>query len=1295
MKKKNDKNEKNDYLENSFELRSMAESLSDKSLSDEDSIPESSLPPAYTEFDEPAKPCSVFKFTERGDLPFIFVGVICSALEAAVGPLQTVLMGKIFDTLAKHLQGTLKGDFMTEVGQYCGMSLGLVFLGFCNNFLCSMSFMNYGDRQLLRLSRKIKDTFVKHKSMAWYDHNQGVQGSLNVAFRNIEDIQSACCSAIAFCIKDVLTIALSMGVAMYHSWSLTLVIMAGLPVIVLVATGVAPRLQKHFMKYKGVVTDASVMIDWSMSGIQHVKLSNGEKKQQTILDHHLQLAAKFYMKFTTWSAAQASFMQVLGLIMFVQGFWFGAKQVQNGNLSAGAVMTCFFSALTVTFHIASITGQMMSIMKARVSAGLVQQLVDSAKPSNKDVRHYPDSCEGDIIINNVTFAYPTRPDVAVLKNVKMEFKQGQTTFVVGQSGSGKSTISNLLLQVYDSYAGEIRVDGFETRGVSTRWLYENINVVRQTTALFETSIRENIQLGKGADWESVTDDDIDEALQFALLTSTICDLPLGVETKTTNLSGGQRQRVALARAYIRNSPVLIMDESLSSLDIIFRELMVEAIRKWRKNRTTIVVTHELSQITSDDFVYLMKDGEVVQSGFRKDIEHYGYFKELWDQGLTKELDKEAPPVEEIDDFDPSPLAKTYNPLAPAPRRVRKWIDAVKPQGDVLDRKREPVGYIEFSKLVLKTVPNKPLLYTGLVLSFLMGAGNPAFGWTMSQVISHIMPSGEDAATLSRTLVKWSLIVIGVALFQGVLVFSTKYSLERAANGWTVWLRTKCFKTVVTREMSWFARSAESDHDMPDIGPFHFDRNSSGITELIINETEELRSAVTSFFSAIISICTICVVGFVWSLVQGWKLTLVSFSIFPGFLITSQLYAYVSSVWEMGLRERIVRVQGLIHECVTGVSEVRILNLDNYFEQKYLKVEHAVRKYAKMRAFLVAITYASHQLFTPLVQVVILWYGMKLISTGEYTMERLMGIMVILIQAMTTAAGSLETIPQMSKGMNVTKTLFALMNEGLAATSEDGGKEVPDLGGEIVFRGVDFAYQSRKEAPVLSNFSMKVASKETVVIAGSSGAGKSTITNLLTKLYPYKRGTVSIGKHEIRDIETSFLRQRVAVVTQSAAFYNGPITSNLTYGCAADPEEIEEICQLVGIHDFIMSLPDGYNTVIGNETGSGTALLSGGQSQRLSIARALLRNPQILILDECTSALDNASAKVVYELILKLKRLRKVTLIVVTHSHELMKLGDRVLVLGSHGQGVVEQGPYEELMKKPGPLYTLVNGGVSQ
>ncbi|KAG5366469.1 putative multidrug resistance protein [Yarrowia sp. B02] len=1264
-----------------------SESIEMKSVCDSDT------PPAYSEV-EKAESCSIFKFTEKGDYPYIAIGMVSCALEAGVGPLQTVLMGKIFDVLAQQMSGTLKGKFMTEIGRYCGMSLGLVLLGFLTDFFSNIAFIHYGDRQLLRLSRKIKETFVKHKSMAWYDHNQGVQGSLNVAFRNIEDIQAACCSAIAFAIKDVLTIAISMGVAMYHSWSLTLVIMAGLPIIVLVALGVAPRLQRHFRDYKEVITDSSVMIDWSMSGLQHVKLSNGEKKQMSILDYQLALATKAYMKFTTWSAAQQAFMQVLGLVMFVQGFWFGANQVQNGKLSAGAVMTCFFSAMTVTSHIASITGQMMSIMKAMVSAGLVHQLINSAKPSRKDIRHYPKECYGNIVVHGVTFAYPTRPDVPVLKDVCLEFQQGRTTFVVGQSGSGKSTISNLLLQVYDGYDGEIRVDGFEARGVSQRWLYENINVVRQTTALFETSIRENIQLGRGPEWASVTEDDIDEACQFALLSSTICDLPLGLETKTTNLSGGQRQRVALARAYVRNTPILIMDESLSALDIVFRELMVEAIRKWRKNKTTIVVTHELSQIRADDVVYLMRDGQVVQSGLRKDIENYGYFKELRDQGQTKEAEKEAPPVCEIDDYENNVLRNTYIPMT-STRRVRKWVTEKATEGDVLDRKRIPVGYVEFSKLVLKTVPNKPLFYAGLALSLLLGAANPAFGWTISQVISQIMPNGENDSTLNATLVKWSLIVIGIALLQGLLAFFHTWTLEKAANQWTVFLRKSCFSTVVTREMGWFARAADSTHDTSDIGPFHFDRNAAGITELIINETEELRSAVGTFFTAIISICTICVVGFIWSLVQGWKLTLVSFSIFPGFLLTSQVYAYVSSVWEMGLRERIVRVQSLIHECVTGVSEVRILNLDLYFEQKYAVLEKAVWKYAKTRGLLVSITYASHQVFTPLLQVIILWVGMKFISTGEYTMEKLMGVMVILIQAMTTAAGALETIPQMSKGMNVTKTLFALMDEGKEDTSEDGGTECPDLHGEINFRGVDFAYQSRKEAPVLTNFSMKIASQETVVIVGPSGSGKSTVTNLLTKLYPYRRGSVSIGKHDIRKIDTVYLRQRVAVVTQSPAFFCGSITQNLTYGCAADPGEIERVCKLVGIHDFVMSLADGYRTVIGNETGSGTALLSGGQSQRLSIARALLRNPQILILDECTSALDNASAKVVHELILKLKSMRKITMIVVTHSHELMKLGDRVLVLGSRGEGVVEQGPYEQLMSHRGPLYSLVNGGVAQ
>jgi ATP-binding cassette subfamily B (MDR/TAP) protein 1 len=242
-----------------------------------------------------------------------------------------------------------------------------------------------------------------------------------------------------------------------------------------------------------------------------------------------------------------------------------------------------------------------------------------------------------------------------------------------------------------------------------------------------------------------------------------------------------------------------------------------------------------------------------------------------------------------------------------------------------------------------------------------------------------------------------------------------------------------------------------------------------------------------------------------------------------------------------------------------------------------------------------------------------------------------------------------------------------------------------LDGPVTFKNVDFSYPERADVPVLKNINFEVRDGECLAIVGASGSGKSTIAALLQRLYEPQAGTIFIGLHELHSTDVTHLRHNVSVVSQNPNLFDATITENISYGnTELTFADVQRAAQAANVHDFIMSLPHGYDTMVGENA----ALISGGQAQRLQIARALARPSKILILDECTSALDPANQAVVLETIRHAKVGR--TTVMVTHKVPVMKMCDRILVV--HDGRIAEHGTYDQLMHRKGIFAQLASGG---
>lgn len=314
---------------------------------------------------------------------------------------------------------------------------------------------------------------------------------------------------------------------------------------------------------------------------------------------------------------------------------------------------------------------------------------------------------------------------------------------------------------------------------------------------------------------------------------------------------------------------------------------------------------------------------------------------------------------------------------------------------------------------------------------------------------------------------------------------------------------------------------------------------------------------------------------------------------------------------------------------------------------------------------------------------------------KFTVKDILTVFTLLLFSTANANAVIAYIPQISQSLDTATRLLRLSRMPHKTSHEHlGTRRLADID-DIQFHNLDFTYPSRPNQAVLKDFSITIPAHRCTALVGQSGSGKSTVTSILLGLYPptewlLDRPTVTIGGHDIRQLHITTLRSLIAVVPQQPTLFAATIRQNITYGLDLNSHlttthNVRSAAHAAGIVDFIDSLPHGFDTVVG-EGGIG---LSGGQAQRLVIARALCRQPKVLILDEATSALDGQNAEIVRQSIVRLVQGgKKMTVIVVTHAREMMEIADNVIVL-EQGR-VAEVGGYHELLAQRGPLWEILN-----
>ncbi|MFO0597217.1 MAG: ABC transporter transmembrane domain-containing protein [Myxococcaceae bacterium] len=473
-------------------------------------------------------------------------------------------------------------------------------------------FSRAGERIVSKLRGDLYESLLKQET-GFFDTQK--TGELSSRLSSDASVLQTTVTANVSMVMRNFTMALgALGMLLVTSAKLTGMMLLVVPPVALSAVIYGRRVRKLSKESQDALAKASDVAVESLGGIRTVRSFAAEKKEtsryRAAIDSSLQLAFRRIN-------LSASFFGIAFFAAFSSGvfvFWFGARMVASGALTPGSLISFLFYTMQMAFSLSALAELWTDLQRAAGAAERVFELLHRTPSIATGSGRTLDKVEGRVTYDGVAFAYPSRPEIPVLQDFKLELAPGEVVAVVGPSGAGKSTIASLLYRLYDPLKGGLTLDGVPFSELDPEWLRRQVGVVAQEPLLFSTSVAENIRYGR----PDATDAEVEAAAKLANAHDFIERFPEKYQTlvgeRGVQLSGGQKQRVAIARAVLKNPRILILDEATSALDAESEHLVREALERLMTGRTTLIIAHRLSTVKGAARVVVLDGGRVVQSG---------------------------------------------------------------------------------------------------------------------------------------------------------------------------------------------------------------------------------------------------------------------------------------------------------------------------------------------------------------------------------------------------------------------------------------------------------------------------------------------------------------------------------------------------------------------------------------------------------------------------------------------------------------------------------------------------------
>ncbi len=545
---------------------------------------------------------------------------------------------------------------------------------------------------------------------------------------------------------------------------------------------------------------------------------------------------------------------------------------------------------------------------------------------------------------------------------------------------------------------------------------------------------------------------------------------------------------------------------------------------------------------------------------------------------------------------------------------------------------------------------------------------------ISEVIKSTATAEEKVAQISTAVGNYSseispekLKEIGeilgiVLLIQAVLSFFRIYLFEHVSQNAMSAIRRALYEKIITLPIQFFEENRVGN-----------------LTSRISSDVTQLQDALTNQLAFFVRQLVLPIVCIPFILAVSVKLTMIILALLPVLVIAAVIFGRFIRKISRKAQDELAESNTIVEETFTAIDVVKAFTNEAYETRRYSKISQSVAAIgmyaAKYRAGFVS--FIIFAMFGAIVFIV--YAGLNEVAKGEISMGELIQFFLLTLFIGSSLAGLSESYTVLQKTVGASERINEILGESSETRATDENLSSP-VRGEVEFRNVHFAYPSRKDTLLFNDLSFKVKAGQKIALVGPSGSGKSTIIKLLSGLYPFSAGDILIDGKGIRDYNITALRKNFGTVPQDTILFGGTIRENIAYGKTnATEEEIITAARKANALSFIESFPEKLDTVVG-ERG---VKISGGQKQRIAIARAILRDPKILILDEATSALDSESEKLVKEALNELMKNR--TTFIIAHRLSTIREADVILVINK-GK-IMEQGTHTELSQMSDGLYS--------
>ena len=1087
----------------------------------------------------------------------------------------------VFVVIGFFLQQLLDGRLeLSNVVTLLMLAIGALFV----RFGCQMGAQRFGQKAAQTAKTTIRQAVYNKLTNLGPAYRESISTgeALQISVEGVEHLESyfgLYLPQLFYAVLAPLTLFICLAPFSFPTALTLLICVPFIPLSIVAVQKIAKRVMGQ---YWGTYTDLGAMFLESIQGLSTLKVFQADEARHTKLNTEAETFRQATMRLLVMQLNSITVMDLFAFGGAAIGIIVALNQMVQGAVTFGAVFTIIFLSSEFFLPLRALGSFFHTAMSGTAAADKMFALLDTPNPL-RGTRSV-DSHKVDIECRNVGYSYDG--ERTVLEAVDLTIPQGSFVGITGESGSGKSTLAGIISGSLDRYSGAVYINKVELKEISQASLHEIITYVPFASYLFEGTIRSNLLLAK----PQATNEELWEVLERCKLAEFVkasggLDVPVAPEG--ANLSGGQRQRLAMARALLHDTPVYILDEATSNIDVESEAAIISLAQELAADKTVIMITHRLAALKNADVIFVMENGRVVEQGSHAALvaENEGTLSGVYQRLWAQQSELEAFASQARDIADPAGSADAAD-----------GTDAA--SDDIADDIKTPYRRRSHLAVMFELLKlTKPLLPVMALAIFLGVVGfAAAIFLTVFAVFGLLDLSGLNAG------IGWVAAAIAVAIC-GVVRGPLRYG-EQLCNHYLA------FKILALVRDRLFAV-------MRQLAPAKLEgRNKGNLVSMVTSDVELLEvfyahTISPALIALIVSIGMVIFIGF-----QSPVLAVVA-ALAYGTLGILVPWISSKSAGTLGrdMRDRIGLMNTFVLDSLRGLPEIlqfgraqiRSRQLREHMEDLSHFEDPLKKRMARSQACIGLLVLAW--------DIVILSVAVVLMVTGQLGFAPAL----VAVAALMSSFGPVIAVANL--GTNLQQTLAAgervleLLDEEPVVHEVSDGIDLESFTGASLNR-VDFSYGDER---ILDGIDLSIKPGSIVRIAGKSGAGKSTLLKLLMRYWDVDNGQVALSEHDIKRINTTSLRNMQSAMSQETFLFDGTIRENLLIAKSdASDDELRDALAKASLIDLVDRLPHDIDTPLGDLGDS----LSGGERQRLGLARVFLHNAPCMLLDEPTSNLDS-------------------------------------------------------------------------